>query len=164
MIKKLLVTSLFAVAAAGVFAKTTQTPAPLTNTMDAYVIELNSKGKEVAVHAETVEPGEMVEYRLTYNNISEKALNGLVVTGPIPSNTQYIGQTAQAGATSQFIVSIDGGKTFESEPVKRIVKDADGKDKEVIIPAEQYTHLRWNVNDTLNAGAQQVYTYRVAVK
>jgi hypothetical protein len=62
------------------------------------------------------------------------------------------------------MVRIDGGQTFESEPVKRMVKGGDGKIVEKIIPASKYTHVSWKPTAGIKASEKQLYTYRVAVK
>lgn len=135
----------------------------LTSEMDAYVVEINKKGKEELVKAEKVYPKDKIEYKLTYTNNSEKPLNGLVITGPIPENTFYVADTSNTKIKSNFVVSIDGGKTFESEPVKReIIKD--GKKVEVIIPPEKYTAVRWMPLVPINAKEKQVFAYRIEVK
>jgi len=61
------------------------------------------------------------------------------------------------------LVSIDGGKTFEKEPVTRQKKMADGTVKKVVIAADKYTHIRWKASDALVSKGQQQYTYRVKV-
>ena len=51
--------------------------------------------------------------------------------------------TAHTQTDADFTVSIDGGKTFENEPVKRLVVDEQGKKLERLIPPSEYTHVRW---------------------
>jgi len=63
-----------------------------------------------------------------------------------------------------FEVSIDGGHSFEQEPVTRIETQLDGSQKEVVIPSSQYTHIRWAVADALDGkGGEQKYAYRVVI-
>lgn len=136
---------------------------PLVSQMDAYLIEINKEGKEVRKPADTVYPKDKIEYELTYTNVSDDQLNGLVITGPIPENTVYIGSTNNSDVDAQFVVSVDGGKTFESEPVKREVMK-DGKKVEVIIPPEKYTAVRWIPKVPINAQEKQIFTYRIEVE
>lgn len=166
MIKKLVIASLFAASALGAYSVVAKnaSPAPLTNKMEAYLVQLNQQGKEVLVRTNTAAPGDMLEYHLTYSNVSKQDLDGLVVTGPVPANTKYVGQSASLAQGANFVVSIDGGETFEREPVKRMVVDAQGRKKQVIISPEKYTHVRWNLNTALKSGMQNTYFYRVAVK
>lgn len=166
MIKKLVIASLFAASAFGAYTVVAKnaSPAPLTNTMEAFLVQQNQQGKEVLVRTNTAAPGDMLEYHLTYSNVSQQDLSGLVVTGPVPANTQYVGKSASRGQGANFVVSIDGGQTFEGEPVKRVVTDAQGRKKTVVIGPEKYTHVRWNLASALKSGMQNTYFYRVAVK
>lgn len=135
----------------------------LVSKMDAYIVEVNDKGEEKLVKAEKAVPKDKIEYKLTYTNNSEKPLNGLIITGPIPENTFYIANTSNTKIKSNFLVSIDGGKTFEEEPVKREIMK-DGKKVEVIIPPEKYTAVRWIPLTPINAKEKQVFAYRIEVK
>ena len=114
---------------------------PLQINMKSYAISSNAEGKEVATETTEVDPKQVLEFRA------------------IPSATQYQANTAIAPVDAAFEVSVDGGKTYESEPVTRTVKG-----KKVIIPASQYTHVRWIPNVSLAANSEQVYSYRVQVK
>ena len=145
-------------------ANTQPAKSPLQNSMSAYVVTVNQEGKEVLQPATEVEPGQIVEYALRYENKGSKALKDIIVTGPVPSATAYIGKSAHTEAKAELRVSIDGGKTFESEPVKRIVTNADGKKVEKIIPASEYTHVRWIMQEPLNSGVVQNFAYRSIVK
>lgn len=145
-------------------ANTQGAKAPLQNTMTAYVVSTDQAGKEVLEPATEVAPGQTVEYQLTYENTSTDPLKDLIVTGPVPRVTAYIGKSAFTEAKANLQVSIDGGKTFENEPVKRLVKDANGKKVERIIPPSAYTHLRWMMKEPLNAGEVKNFAYRSVVK
>lgn len=165
MLKKMLFTLAF-IGALGTTAAVTanQSKGPLVSEMKAFVVNQNQQGKEVLKSSKMAEPGQTIEYQLEYKNTGGKALSGLAVTGPIPSNTRYMDKSAKTKIPANFLVSIDGGKTYEKTPVTRQVKNNAGKMETVVVPAEKYTHLRWRVRDSLKAGGKQVYTYRVKVK
>lgn len=152
--------SLIFVGAAG-FATTAA--AQIESVMQPYIVTTNDKGEEFFATAAEAEPGDVIEYRVTYTNNGQEAVHGLVVTGPIPNQTQYVSNSSVAGATSSFVVSIDDGNTWDTVPVKRTRKKADGTEIEVIIPASEYDKVRWNVKDRLAAGAAQEFKYRVQV-
>ena len=145
-------------------AKNQNRPSPLQNSMAAYVVGQDAAGNEVLQAASEVSPGQTVEYAMTYANVGDNALQDIVVTGPIPSATAYIGQSAFTYAQAKLQVSIDGGKTFEAEPVTRIITDANGQQVQEIIPASEYTHVRWHMQQPLNAGETQQFAYRSVVK
>ncbi|SMY38316.1 DUF11 domain-containing protein [Photobacterium andalusiense] len=136
---------------------------PLLSQMDAYLVVTDKDGKENLKPAEEVVPKDKLEYQLTYTNNTEKPLKNLVITGPIPQNTFFVSGTNNTKVKSDFVVSIDGGKTFEPEPVKRMVMK-DGKEVEVIIPPEKYTAIRWMPSVPITAKEQQIFTYRIEVK
>lgn len=139
------------------------TSSPLQSSMQAFVIGQGQDGKETAQPAQEVEPGQTIEYKLDYTNTGKTALKGLAITGPIPNATHYLGSTAATQADSSFTVSIDGGKTFENEPVKRMVENEQGKKVEKVIPPSEYTHVRWTLNQPLKAGETQSFRYRSLV-
>ena len=145
-------------------AKTQSQPSPLQNSMAAYIVGMDSAGNEFLQEASQVAPGQTIEYALTYSNVGDSALKDIVVTSPIPASTAYIGQSAFTPANATLQVSIDGGSTFESEPVVRIVTDANGKEVEQIIPPHKYTHVRWQMKQPLNAGETQQFALRSLVK
>lgn len=138
--------------------------APVQGTMEAFVVHLeNSKEKLKA--AQDVEPNQIVEYRLTYTNKSKADISGLTVVGPVPEGTSYVSDTADADIAASLKVSIDGGETFESEPVTREVVKANGEVIEKVIPSEEYTHLQWIAQSAIEGkGGKQLYRYRVKVK
>lgn len=151
--------------AAGGFAiAKNQAQSPLQNSMAAYVVTQDARGNEILQAASEVAPGQTVQYALTYANTGRNALNDLVVTGPVPSATTYVGQSAFTQARAKLQVSIDGGKTYEAEPVVRIITDASGKQVRKVIPASEYTHVRWHMQQPLNAGETQQFAYRSIVK
>jgi hypothetical protein len=91
-------------------------------------------------------------------------LNELKIKAPIPTSTAYKQDNNKTKTASIFMVSIDGGKTFEFEPVKRMVKGADGKIVEKIISANQYRQVSWSPKAGIKANEKQLYSYRVVVK
>lgn len=137
---------------------------PVEGFISAYIVSIDDNGAEVSEVATVAEPGEIMEYRLTFVNNGDSSVSGLKVVDPIPENTTFVSDSARTEVTSSFEVSIDGGESFESEPVTRIETQADGSQKEVVIPPAQYTHIRWAVEDALQGeGGEHNYAYRVVV-
>ncbi len=164
MLKKAIYAVTFAaVAGSVVFVSASKQEPMLSSHMKASVVTVDAKGQELMRVMKKAAPGQTIQYDLTYANNSEKSFKGLVVTGPIPAHTHYLANTASTQVSAMRLVSIDGGKTFEKEPVKRQQKMADGSVKMVIIPATKYTHIRWKASDALISKGQQQYTYRVKV-
>ncbi|MCB1619132.1 MAG: DUF11 domain-containing protein [Thiothrix sp.] len=138
--------------------------APLQNTLQAYLVSADQQGREILQPTREVEPGQLIEYQLTYANTGNSALRDVVVTGPIPAATAYMPQSARTQAKAQLQVSIDNGRTFESEPVRRMITDKNGRKVEVIIPPSEYSHVRWIMKEPLQAGMTRQFAYRSMVE
>lgn len=165
MIKKVaLLCGLAAISAAITVSVVAKDKPTLVSSMQAYLVKTNAQGKEYRQPAKQTEPGQILEYNLSYVNQMRKPLSGLVVSGPIPANTSYVANSASTAIASDLLVSIDGGATFEREPVRRQMKMPNGQMKTVIIPAEKYTNVRWNVKQPIQPNGNQLYAYRVKVK
>jgi len=136
---------------------------PLKSTLEAYIVKKDNKGKEVFQKTQDAAPGEIVEYRLKYQNIGKTVLSSLVVNGPIPNHTKFIGDSAMTEVSHDFLVSIDHGQTWEKEPVKRVKKLKNGQKKSIIIPPEEYTNIRWLSNTPLKPNSIQTFIYRVKI-
>lgn len=154
--------SLAIIASVATFAANKQ-PSPLSTDMQAFVVTVDAKGKEKLQAAKKAEPGQVIQYQITSINSGQRKLKGLMAVGPIPVHTHYVGKSAHTKIKASMQVSIDGGKTFEKEPVKRNKKMTDGSMKMVVIPTKQYTHIRWKANNALASGSKHVYNYRVKV-
>jgi uncharacterized repeat protein (TIGR01451 family) len=136
---------------------------PLNTDMKAFVVTVDAKGKEKLHAAKRAEPGQVIQYQITSTNAGKQKLSGLMAVGPIPAHTHYVGRSAHTKIKSAMQVSIDGGKVFEDEPVKRKQTMKDGSVKMVVVPADKYTHIRWKAQDALASGKKHVYNYRVKV-
>ncbi len=131
------------------------------------VITTDAEGNEV-ISWETmegqaeVEPGDVIRYSLTSENAGEKPADNLVLTQPVPAQTQYVADSAKAnGATLTY--SIDGSKTFSAQPMIE-VKVSEDKVEMQPAPAEMYTHVRWDYSESLQPMASVKAVYEVAVK
>ena len=109
-------------------------------------------GKETLVAAKETKPGEILEYRATYKNVSNGSVRNLVATLPIPKGTEY--QAKTANPVSGVEASIDS-VTFAAVPLM------DSTKKQEISP-KLYRALRWKVS-TLKANEAIVVSARVKV-
>lgn len=138
---------------------------PVTGEIQAYIVTKDSDGQEKVLPAVETVPGQVMEFRIVFTNNGDSAVSGVKVVDPIPENTRFIGNSHAADVDALFEVSIDGGESFESEPVIRLETQADGTQKEVVIPPEQYTHVRWVASEALTSkGGKHSYRYRVSVE
>lgn len=115
------------------------------------VLEKGVKVKKVAP-VDKITPGDEVVYTLTYTNKTGKPATDIAITNPVPRHTRYKDGTA-AGEGTAITFSVDGGKTFAT-PDKLVVTARDKSGKDITRPAvaQDYTHIRWVVKQTLAPG------------
>lgn len=107
------------------------------------------------VPAGTVVPGESVVYTITFTNISDEAADNVVITNPISENLTYVdGSAFGAGMVIQF--SVDGGQSFGEANELTVASNGDQRPAR----AEDFTHVRWIMQNELNAGDQAMASFR----
>jgi hypothetical protein len=111
-------------------------------------------GHQKFISARGTEPGDVVEYRVTYRNTTYGAARGVVGTLTIPVHRlSYIPESASHGLMLE--ASVDG-RTFEPVPLKRLVVRENGQLKMEPIPASEYRFLRWQIGDLPARGSMTV--------
>lgn len=110
----------------------------------------------------SVQPGEVLRYTLNSQNSGERSAKNLVLTQPIPSQTQYIAESARANG-AELTYSIDGGETFSVQPMITVTLP-NGKEELQPAPAALYSHIRWNYGNQLKPMSSVRAVYEVAVK
>ena len=139
------------------FAVSAQTPGPLETRLAQQKVVRSADGKESTAAADTVRPGDVIEYTATYRNTGKQPLRKLEATLPIPPNTELLpGSARPANARA----SLDG-RTFADMPLKRTVV-RDGKQVQEDVPLREYRALRW-YPDELGPDKTVAYTARVRV-
>lgn len=107
------------------------------------------------VPADLVVPGEDVVYTITFTNISDETAENIVITNPISENLTYVeGSAFGPGTVIEF--SVDGGETFGAADA--LVVNTNGEERPA--EAEDFTHVRWVMQDELAAGAQGMARFR----
>jgi len=123
------------------------------------------KGQPVKkrVPAQNADPGQNLIFTLNYENRgNEKALN-VKIDNPIPTNTTYVVGSG-IGKNSKMLFSIDGGKTYKAPSLlKYTVTLSDGKKVEKQASPDQYTNVRWVINEIPPGGSGKV-GFQVKVK
>jgi len=122
------------------------------------------EGKRVALDkVEHVRPGEILEWQIVSANEGGAAARDYKAVGHIPQGTAFVAGSAQAEAGSVVTYSIDGGKTFSTQPIVE-EKQPDGTVKRVPAPVSMYTEVRYEWSDALAAGGKLTASYKVRVK
>ena len=101
------------------------------------------------VEAGTVVPGERVVYTITFRNVSDETADNVIITSPIDSNLTYVnGSAFGPGTVIEF--SVDGGNTWGASDALSVTEDG----QERPATANDFTHVRWVMQNELAAGAQ----------
>jgi uncharacterized repeat protein (TIGR01451 family) len=122
----------------------------------------NDKGEKAKrlVPITKIVPGDEVIYTITYENKGKQPADRVVVTDPIPPEVAYVDGSA-FGPGTEIEFSADGGKTW-GLPATLKVKGADGKDRPAV--AADYTHIRWKLAASVQAGQKGFVRFRAVLK
>jgi len=137
--------------------------ASVTSRLEALQVSADASGTESFAAAGEVKPGDLIEYRLIYENAGKDPASQLAVNGPIPKGTVYVPGTAISAVKNDLKFSYDGGKSWVVSAPLRVIRGADGKASEQPAPPEEITNIEWLVREPLKPGSQQAYRYRVRV-
>ncbi len=107
------------------------------------------------VPADTVLPGDDVIYTITFTNVSDESAENVIITNPISDDLTYIEGSAFApGTLIEF--SVDGGTSFAAAAELTVADNGIRRPAE----AEDFTHVRWTMQNHLEAGAQGMARFR----
>ena len=112
---------------------------------------------------ENVKPGEILDWQIVSSNDGAGAARDYKAVGHIPAGTTLVAGSAAGEGGSTVTYSIDGGKTYSTQPVVE-ERQADGTVKKVPAPVSMYTEVRYEWSDALAAGGKLSASYKVRVK
>lgn len=119
------------------------------------VVNENGDTERRLVAAATVVPGDDVIYTITFTNISDEVAENVVITNPISDNLTYVeGSAFGPGTNIEF--SVDGGTIYGE--LSALTVEVDGESRPA--RAEDITHVRWTMQDELQAGAKGMAQFR----
>ena len=111
----------------------------------------------------SVAPGVVLEYRFSYSNTGAP-VSAVVLNGPIPEWTRYVGGSARAEPPARFEVQLAGEDEWEPPPIlRRRVRD-DGSEVVETVPPSEYGALRWVLEGSLPTGATGTFGYRIRIE
>ncbi|HYE76026.1 MAG TPA: hypothetical protein VEF04_21955 [Blastocatellia bacterium] len=113
--------------------------------------------------AGTVNPGEIVKWTINSANQGSAPARDYKTIGLIPTGTVFVAGSATTEKSATITYSIDGGKSFSSQPTIE-QRQADGTIKRVAAPVAMYTQIRYEWTEVLNAGESLSASYQVRVK
>lgn len=135
-------------------------------TLESYLVRTevrDGKSVEVFDKATAIKPGQIMEYRVKALNATDKTVTNISLELPIPRTTSYLENTATLSKDANLLASWDFKRSFGPTPLKRKVQ-RDGKTVEELVPANEYTNLRWVIRTPLAAGASIEFKARVKIK
>lgn len=121
---------------------------PVTAEMVAVKVLEDERGREVYVAADEAKPGDLIEYRVTYQNRGKSLIRQLQATMPLPAGVDYQPKTAWP----RGVMARTETDVFDAVPLRKVVAKADGSREVVTVPADEYRALRWTIPE-LRAGA-----------
>ncbi|MGD8567018.1 MAG: hypothetical protein PVJ39_02850 [Gammaproteobacteria bacterium] len=122
-------------------------------------------GKSVSklVEAKSTSPGEKLIFTLQYKNQGDEKATNVKVDNPIPKDTVFIVGSG-IGKNSKMLFSIDGGKTYKQPSLLTYEETLpNGKKVKKQASPEQYTHVRWVIDEIL-PGKEGKVGFQVRVK
>ena len=143
--------------------------AELKSEMQAYVVTTDATGAEQYFAADSVKPGQTIEYRLQHTNSFDNAIGGVAVVGPVPEGSELIVDRTSSDVSATFEVRGEfdpdrDGEEWSTLPAQRIVVQADGTRIIEVAKPEHFTAVRWSLGDAMQHDASVNHAYRVQVK
>jgi len=133
---------------------------PVQVRLDQYKVVTSDNGKESLVAAQSIKPGDVIEYRAVYTNQDGKPVTGLQAILPIPEGMEYIPKTARPGPGKALAATASGA--YAPEPLTRQVR-VNGSVQVEPVPYTQYRSLRWDLGQ-LAPGATQTVSARAQLE
>ena len=132
--------------------------ATLTSELQVWNVVKKADGTETLQPAQSVKPGDVLQYTAVYRNADSRAVSHLVASLPIPAGTELVGASA---VPREVQASLDG-KVYAAAPLMRKLRRADGQMVDVPVPLTEYRYLRWP-EQQIAAGATFSTSARVRV-
>ena len=130
----------------------------LTSELKVWSVVRQADGAETLQPAQTVKPGDVLQYSAVYMNPDQRPVTRLMASLPIPAGTELVGASA---LPREVQASVDGN-VYAAVPLMRKARRADGQVVDVPVPLAEYRHLRWP-EQQVAAGASFTTSARVRV-
>lgn len=135
---------------------------PLVSELHAYQVVLDEAGNEEFASADRVDPGALIEYRLSYKNVSDAPLSALIVNGQVPAEAHFVSHQDEVGQKS-VLEARTSDLDWAVPPLTRMVRGDDGVLRAETVDPKEYSNVRWRLADPLSAGDAVEAIYRVRV-
>ena len=139
---------------------------PLAYRLEIFVVSHVTRDdgtrEERYTEASEARPGQMVEYRIFVQNVSDTTLPaGLVqIRLPVPEGTEYVPNSATPSSDRLLTeFSADRGRSFSEPPV--LIGDEELRS---VADPSTYEEIRWTFFVELEPGQEEALVYRVIVR
>lgn len=127
----------------------------VTVALHAFKVVTTTAGTKL-VATDAAQPGDTIEYQVTYANKGTTPAREVMATLPVPAGSLvYLPDSAKPAAVQ---ASVDG-KRYAALPLMRTVT-RDGKQQVEAVPVSEYRFLRWNLGD-IAPGASSTVSSRM---
>ncbi|OLF37903.1 hypothetical protein BTW00_01615 [Psychrobacter sp. C 20.9] len=127
---------------------TFSTPGVVNANTKVMKIMKNSAGREVAVPANHIAPGDVIEYHTTYTNTTAQPVNDINAMVSLPSGVQLVSLNSPLPT-----FATTGGDTYKT--IQQVGN--------TVVVQENYSGLKWNLAN-LNANGNQTVVIRAKVQ
>ncbi|KRU22050.1 MAG: hypothetical protein L0G41_09655 [Psychrobacter sp.] len=127
---------------------TFSTPGVVNANTKVMKIMKNSAGREVAVPANHIAPGDVIEYHTTYTNTTAQPVNDINAMVSLPSGVQLVSLSSPLPT-----FATTGGDTYQT--IQQVGN--------TVVVQENYSGLKWNLAN-LNANGNQTVVIRAKVQ
>jgi uncharacterized repeat protein (TIGR01451 family) len=112
------------------------------------------------VDASSVVPGDELRYTITFTNAGADVVDAqsVVITNPIPADTEYLEDTA-FGSGTEIVFSLDG-EVFAAPEALTVIEQG----VEVSAAAREYQSIRWTFQPELKPGESSYVSFNVRLK
>lgn len=135
-----------------------------TGSLEAFRVVLTDNGQETFLPADQASPNDVIEYRVTYRNARDDAIQSIFITDPIPTGSQYIEESATKPSGGRVEFSIDGGRSFKEWPITIERRTSDGRTLVEQATPDMVTHIRWIISQEVVPEREITLTYRTFIK
>jgi len=120
----------------------------------------NGEPQRRLVDVDSVVPGDELRYTITFTNTGTEVVDpgSIVITNPIPEETEYLEDTA-FGAGTEIVFSLDG-ETFAVPAALTVVQQG----VEVRASAKEYRSIRWTFQPELKPGESSYVSFNVRLE
>lgn len=159
--KQTILFSLLVLFASSAFAQQAQLVAQrnqLLSDLKAFKV-VKVDNKEQLVETNSVMPGDIIEYQLTYINETGGSISNLRPVLPVPDGMIFIEETANP---TLHAVSITNDQVFQQPPVLKEIVLPNGSKGKIKVDPKEYRFLQW-LQDSMNSGEIKTFKARMRI-